>query len=107
MKGTDVKRILKACGYTQSAVAKSIGMNQQTMSEALKSDNIRIELLKQIAKAIDKDVAFFFNEVKTDSKQIELLYEATIKLYYDMRKMQLEMNSTLFIINTLLSKQNK
>jgi transcriptional regulator with XRE-family HTH domain len=54
MKGSDVKRILKAYGYTQTSVAKTIGTTPKALNEALSSDNIRIELLKRIAKAIGK-----------------------------------------------------
>jgi len=102
MKGSDVKKVLKAYGYTQTSVAKTIGMNQQTLSEALKGDNIRIELLKRIAKAIGKDVSFLFNDGKTDSKQIEqanAVYKKTLKLYAATLKLSENINRTLVLFN--------
>jgi transcriptional regulator with XRE-family HTH domain len=101
MKGSDVKRILKTNGYTLTRVAKIIGKNQQTLSEALKVDNIRIELLERIAKAIGKDTEFFFNDGRPVSQQIEkieALYEETLKLYSLMLKVSKDINCSLLLI---------
>ena len=102
MKGTDVKRILKAYGYTQASVARTMGVKYTTLNEALSLENIRIELLKRIAKAIGKDVEFFFNDGKTDSKQIEQVndvFKKTLKLYKDTLKLSENIHRSLVLLN--------
>lgn len=102
MKGSDVKKILRACGYTQTSVAKTIGTTPKALNEALNAENIKIELLKRIAKAIGKDVSFFFNDGKTDSKQIEqvnAVYKKTLKLYAATLKLSENINRKLVLLN--------
>lgn len=103
MKGSDVKKILKAYGHTQSSVARTIGTTPKALNEALNSENIKIELLKRIAQAIGKDVEFFFNDGKTDSKQIEQVNEVfkkTLKLHKATLKIYESINRSLVLFNS-------
>lgn len=102
MKGSDVKKILKAYGHSQASVARTMGVKYTTLNESLNKENIKIELLKRIAKAIGKDVEFFFNDGKTDSKQIEqvnAVYKKTLKLYAATLKLSENINRTLVLFN--------
>jgi len=84
MKGIDVKRIVKYYGYSQAQIAKFNGMKTNALNEALQKENIKIELLQKIARAINKDVSVFFNDGKIEPEQIKQaneIYKRTLNLY--------------------------
>lgn len=98
MKGSEVKKILKANGFGQTYVAKKMGCTFKQLHVSLESDNLRIGLIEDISKAIGKDSSFFFNGGKTESKQMEQInavYRKSLKLYEATLKISKDINRTL------------
>lgn len=63
MKGSVVKQKIVDKGYTLQSVAEKIGMSKQNFRQtALIVENIRTDLLEQIAQAIGEPVCYFYNE---------------------------------------------
>lgn len=83
MTGLEVKRILKQNNITVSKVARILGISPQLLHSNLDVQDIKTGVLERIAKAIGKDITFFFAKA-TDSKDIESIYEETKTLYVSM-----------------------
>ncbi|WP_289104611.1 hypothetical protein [uncultured Bacteroides sp.] len=63
MSGKELKEILRAEGINLSELAKKLGYdNDQRLHSALKSDDVKSGLIESIAKAINKNVCFFYPE---------------------------------------------
>ena len=98
MKGSEVKKTLKANGFTQSQVARLMGLTPMQIIKKLSSDNLSFGLIEDIAKAIGKDSSFFFNGGKTDSKEmkeIKAIYKKSLKLYEATLKISKDINRAL------------
>lgn len=63
MKGIDVKEKLKKEGYKLKDIAINLGYaNDQRLHSALKSDDISSGLLENIARVINKNVYWFYDD---------------------------------------------
>jgi len=72
MKGIEVKSKLIASGYKLSDIAKKMGIIPQTFQSFLRSDDMKVGVLQEIVKAIDKDLSFFFEEdTKNDNNNLQ------------------------------------
>lgn len=60
MKGSEVKEKLVSSGFKLVDVAQRMGVIPQTFQSLLRTDDIKVGVLKEIAKAIGKDITFFF-----------------------------------------------
>ncbi len=60
MTGEELKRIIEESDYTQAEVAKRLGMSRQVFYQKLKVQNIKTDLLTQVAEAIGRDVSSMF-----------------------------------------------
>jgi transcriptional regulator with XRE-family HTH domain len=59
--GQIIKEARKACGMTQMKLSELIGVSYQQVQKYEKgSDNISVERLKQIAKAVNLPITLFF-----------------------------------------------
>ena len=64
MKGEDLKKILKDEGITLTFVSEMLGFDgDQRLHSALKSDNIKTQLLEDIARVTNKSVCFFYEAI--------------------------------------------
>jgi len=61
MKGDTVRNILKNEGYVLDDVATSMGISPQSLNSKLKTSDIKVGVLEDMAKAINKSVYFFFD----------------------------------------------
>ncbi|MBO5132106.1 MAG: hypothetical protein J6C20_03445 [Paludibacteraceae bacterium] len=63
MNGKELKEILKKEGINLSELSKMLGYeNDQRLHSALKAEDVKSGLIEKIAKAINKNVGFFYNE---------------------------------------------
>lgn len=70
MRGDDLKKILKEEGYTLAVIAELLGFEgDQRLHSALKSDNIKTQLLEEVARVTNKTVGYFYDAL---SKQNSL-----------------------------------
>lgn len=67
MKGEVIKQKLKDGGYILDDVATSMSISPQNLNSKLKSNDIKVGVLEDIAKAINKSVDYFFNVDFADS----------------------------------------
>lgn len=65
MKGIDLKFFLANKGYTVSRIAQMIDESQQNFSAAIKSDNIKTNLIERISAATGIPISEFYGEKKT------------------------------------------
>ena len=72
MKGIDVKIILQKNGFALKDIAASMGETPQNLNAMLKVEDIKTGVLERIAKAIDRDILFFFDIVDTQENEIEI-----------------------------------
>ena len=70
MKGIDVKKILQKNHYSLKVIAENMGETQQNFHAMLKVEDIKTGVLERIAKAIDKNVLFFFDEANVDESKL-------------------------------------
>jgi transcriptional regulator with XRE-family HTH domain len=63
MKGIEVKEILQKNGYTLKDVANLMGETPQNFQALLKVEDIKTGVLERIAKAINKNILFFYNNM--------------------------------------------
>ncbi len=61
MKGSEVKKILKSIGVSQAVVAREMGVMPQTLQSLLRTDDIKVGVLQEIAKAAGKNIFFFLD----------------------------------------------
>lgn len=59
MKGSEVKKIIKSLGLSQTFVAENMGITPFALNKYLNVDDIKVGVLKRIAKAAGKDIFFF------------------------------------------------
>ena len=59
MKGSEVKKILKSIGCSQAFVAEKMNISPQVLASMLRTSDIKVGVLKRIAKASGKDIFFF------------------------------------------------
>lgn len=62
MKGLDVKNKLKKNGYIIKEIATLMGETPQNLNSMLNAEDIKTGVLERIAKAINKNLYFFFND---------------------------------------------
>ena len=67
MKGDDVKEKLKETGLTLKEVSDRMGISPQALHNILKTEDIKVGVLKSIADAINETVYFFFEDILTES----------------------------------------
>lgn len=77
MKGQEVKEILQQNDYSLKDVASLMGETPQNFQAMLKVEDIKTGVLERIAKAINKNIMFFFPEVAAikDSDEISITNE--------------------------------
>lgn len=64
MKGKDLKEILRQEGINLSELAQLLGFsNDQRLHSALKAEDVKSGLIEQIAKATNRNVGYFYNEL--------------------------------------------
>ncbi len=66
MKGDFLKEKIKNSGFQQSEVASKLGITPQGLESKLKSKDIKVSFLLKVAKAINKNVYYFFDELNHD-----------------------------------------
>ena len=62
MKGKFVKNKLKKEGYILEDVALAMGISPQNLQSKLKSSDIKVGVLEEISKSINKSIYFFFEQ---------------------------------------------
>jgi transcriptional regulator with XRE-family HTH domain len=62
MKGEFVKNKLKKEGYILEDVALAMGISPQNLQSKLKSGDIKVGVLEEISKSINKSIYFFFEQ---------------------------------------------
>jgi hypothetical protein len=62
MTGKHLQDLILSEGYSINKMAQMIGKSQPVLASALKHDDIRTGLLEDIARAMDKPLAFFYGE---------------------------------------------
>jgi transcriptional regulator with XRE-family HTH domain len=77
MKGEFVKNKLKNEGFILEEVALAMGISPQNLQSKLKSNDIKVGVLQEICKSINKSIYFFFdqgtpNEFKEPAEVYEL-----------------------------------
>lgn len=68
MRGLDVKQKIKLAGFSQKEVADKMGISPQAFQNILKTEDIKVGILQSIAKAINKNVYFFFEDFLDEGK---------------------------------------
>jgi len=71
MKGYEVKEKLVSSGFKLVDVAQKMGVIPQTFQSLLRTDDIKVGVLQEIAKAIGKDITFFFELENDDEKSTQ------------------------------------
>ena len=62
MRGIDVKKKLQKSGFSLKVVADLMGETPQNLNSMLNAQDIKTGVLERIAKAINKNLYFFFDE---------------------------------------------
>ena len=62
MKGEFVKNKLKKEGYILEEIALAMGISPQNLQSKLKSSDIKVGVLEEISKSINKSIYFFFEQ---------------------------------------------
>lgn len=67
MIGDKIKEILRQKGISQAELGRLIGKERSNVTNLLKSDNMGVQTLIQISKALNVPVSSFFeDQIKTD-----------------------------------------
>lgn len=61
MTGEEIRKKIKAKGFTFRKVAKAMGESEQNFRKLLLSDNVKSATLERIAAAMGENVAYFYN----------------------------------------------
>ena len=64
MTGEFLKMKIKMSGYQQVEVAESLGISPQALESKLKSQDVKVSFLLQVANAINKNVYYFFDDLQ-------------------------------------------
>lgn len=91
MTGLEVKEKLVESGYKLSDIAQNMNITPQSLHKFLLSEDIKTGVLERIAKAINKDIMFFFggkdnngddikltNEIVSRERQLYFLYQKIV-----------------------------
>jgi phage repressor protein C with HTH and peptisase S24 domain len=62
MTGTFVKEKINEAGFSLADVANKLEVSPQTLQSRLKADDIKVDSLRSIAKAINKSLYYFLND---------------------------------------------
>lgn len=62
MTGTFIKEKITQAGFTLADVANNLEITPQTLNSRLKADDIKIDSLRSIAKAINKSLYYFLDD---------------------------------------------
>lgn len=83
MTGEEVKRLIKAKGFTYRSIADAIGETPMNLHQLLSSKDVKSGTLERIAVAMGEDVAYFYGKkpiysleeyVKVAAQQQEIAY---------------------------------
>lgn len=83
MTGEEVKKLIKAKGFTYRSIADAIGETPMNLHQLLSSKDVRSGLLERIASAMGENAAYFYGKkpiysleeyVKVASQQQEIVY---------------------------------
>lgn len=77
MKGLEVKEKLIKDGHKLSDIAQIMSITPQSLHKLLLSEDIKTGVLERIAKAIDKEIMYFFNIHVDTNDEITLINEIT------------------------------
>jgi transcriptional regulator with XRE-family HTH domain len=61
MKGEKIRQKLKDEGYVLEDIAESMNISPQSLHSKLKSNDVKVGVLEDIAAAINKSIYFFFD----------------------------------------------
>jgi hypothetical protein len=76
MTGDFVKKKIETAGYQLNNVAEILCISPQNLHSKLKTKDIRVSLVVDIAKAINKPLDYFFSDFNVDSNQMPSDYMA-------------------------------
>lgn len=62
MKGSDLKIAIINGGYTISSIAREMGVSQQRLDAALKSDDVKSSLVEGVARVLKMSLASLYGE---------------------------------------------
>lgn len=79
MKGSDIKEKLVSSGFKLVDVAQKMGIIPQTFQSLLRTDDMKVGVLQDIAKAIDQDITFFFDNIEMPAYQYDVQLDEIIK----------------------------
>lgn len=77
MTGEYVKKKIENAGFQLNTVAELINVSPQNLHSKLKTKDVRVSLLLDLAKAINKSVYYFFED--SDDAYVELIKECNRK----------------------------
>lgn len=75
MTGSEAKKMLKLSGLSLTEIATRMGITPQLLCKYLAVQDIKTGVLEQMAKAIGKDITFFYPE--SENKQIIEIHKET------------------------------
>jgi phage repressor protein C with HTH and peptisase S24 domain len=62
MTGTEAKKRITDAGYTLADVANTLNLTPQTLQSRLNSKDLKLEFLRDVAKAINKNLYYFLED---------------------------------------------
>lgn len=83
MTGEYVKNRLKNSDYVLDDIARTLGITPQNLQSKLRSSDIKVGVLEDIAKAINKSVYFFFEDDTPDTAMKVIDHSKIYKLKTD------------------------
>ncbi|WP_459212456.1 hypothetical protein [Aquimarina rhabdastrellae] len=64
MTGEFLKEKIKSTGFQQVEVASRLGITPQSLESKLKSKDIKVSFLLEVARALNKNIYFFLDELQ-------------------------------------------
>ncbi len=71
MTGDFLKAKIKMSGYQQVEVAEALGISPQNLESKLKSNDIKVSFLLKVAKAINKNIYYFFDDIPEEKNFLD------------------------------------
>lgn len=73
MTGLEIKEKLVDSGYKLSDISQNMGVTPQSLHKFLMTEDIKTGVLERIAKAVNKDIMFFFGENDAIEDEIDII----------------------------------
>jgi len=77
MKGDFLKKKIEDTGITAAEVAAALGITPQNLNSKFKSDTVKVDLLLDVARFLDKDLDYFLHDLP-EAKGISLQYKENL-----------------------------